>query len=170
AHGMFACSGILFNHESPRRGENFVTRKVTRGVAQILSGKKKNLMLGNLEARRDWGHARDYVVAMWMMLQQDQPDDYVIATGEHRTVRELVETAFGMVGLDWEQHVEIDQSFVRPSEVNDLQGDAGKARERLGWRPTTGFDAMIREMLENDLRLEGVDPAAHLQALPTSHA
>ena len=170
AHGMFACSGILFNHESPRRGENFVTRKVTRGVAQILSGRIKQLKLGNLEARRDWGHARDYVRAMWLMLQQDQPDDFVIATGEHRTVRELVVTAFEMVGLDWEQHVEIDKAFIRPSEVNDLQGDASKAREKLGWEPTIGFEQMIREMLENDLTLEGVEPSDHLQAVPKTHA
>jgi GDPmannose 4,6-dehydratase len=170
AHGMFACSGILFNHESPRRGENFVTRKVTRGVAQILSGRIKQLKLGNLEARRDWGHARDYVRAMWLMLQQDQPDDFVIATGEHRTVRELVVTAFEMVGLDWEQHVEIDQAFIRPSEVNDLQGDATKAREKLGWEPTIGFEQMIREMVENDLKLEGVVPSDHLQAVPKTHA
>jgi GDPmannose 4,6-dehydratase len=170
AHGMFACSGILFNHESPRRGENFVTRKVTRGVAQILSGREKKLRLGNLDARRDWGHARDYVAAMWSMLQQDEADDYVIATGEHRTVRDLVVTAFEMAGMDWEQYVEIDKSFIRPSEVNDLQGDASKARERLGWQPTTGFDDMIREMLVNDLRLEGVDPTAHLQAVPSSRA
>ena len=170
AHGMFACSGILFNHESPRRGENFVTRKVTRGVAQILSGREKQVRLGNLEARRDWGHARDYVKAMWLMLQQDEPDDYVIATGEHRTVRDLVVTAFEMVGLDWEHYVEIDRSFIRPAEVNDLQGDASKARERLQWHPITGFVEMIGEMLENDLRLEGVDPTVHLQAHPTSHA
>ena len=170
AHGMFACSGILFNHESPRRGENFVTRKVTRGVAQILSGRIKQLKLGNLEARRDWGHARDYVRAMWMMLQQDQPDDFVIATGEHRTVRELVVTAFEMVGLDWEEHVEIDQAFIRPSEVNDLQGDATKAREKLGWEPTIGFEQMIREMVENDLRLEGVEPSDHVRAVPKTHA
>jgi GDPmannose 4,6-dehydratase len=170
AHGMFACSGILFNHESPRRGENFVSRKVTRGVAQILSRREKKLRLGNLEARRDWGHARDYVRAMWMMLQQDEPDDFVIATGEHRTVRELVVTAFGMVGLDWEQYVEIDKSFIRPSEVNDLQGDATKARERLGWEPTVSFEQLIREMLETDLALEGLDANSHLQARPKTNA
>jgi GDPmannose 4,6-dehydratase len=170
AHGMFACSGILFNHESPRRGENFVTRKVTRGVAQILSGREKKLKLGNLEARRDWGHARDYVAAMWLMLQQDEPDDYVVATGEHRTVRELVVTAFSMVGLDWEQYVEIDQAYIRPSEVNDLQGDATKARVQLGWKPTVTFEEMIREMLESDLALEGVVAKDHLQALPKTPA
>jgi GDPmannose 4,6-dehydratase len=168
AHGMFACSGILFNHESPRRGENFVTRKVTRGVAQILSGRAKTLKLGNLEARRDWGHARDYVRAMWMMLQEDEPDDFVIATGEHRTVRELVVTAFGMVGLDWEQYVEVDQAFMRPSEVNDLQGDATKARRKLGWEPTTSFEELIREMLDNDMTQEGVESQKHLRAQPTT--
>jgi GDPmannose 4,6-dehydratase len=170
AHGMFACSGILFNHESPRRGENFVSRKVTRGVAQILSGRAQKLKLGNLEARRDWGHARDYVRAMWMMLQQDEPDDFVIATGEHRTVRDLVITAFGMVGLDWEQYVEIDKAFIRPSEVNDLQGDASKARHELGWRPTISFEELIREMLENDLNLEGIESQKHLRALPATGA
>ena len=170
AHGMYACSGILFNHESPRRGENFVTRKVTRGVAQILSGRETKLRLGNLEARRDWGHARDYVRAMWLMLQRDEADDYVVATGEHRTVRELVLTAFAMVGLDWEEYVEIDKAYLRPSEVNDLQGDATKARERLGWEPTIGFEQMIREMLENDLALEGVESKNHLRALPKTHA
>jgi GDPmannose 4,6-dehydratase len=170
AHGMFACSGILFNHESPRRGENFVTRKVTRGVAQILAGRIPKLRLGNLEARRDWGHARDYVRAMWLMLQQDEPDDFVVATGEHRTVRELVVTAFGMVGLDWEKYVEIDKSFIRPSEVNDLQGDATKARERLGWEPTVTFEQLIREMLESDLALEGLDAIGQLQAHPKTSA
>jgi GDPmannose 4,6-dehydratase len=170
AHGMFACSGILFNHESPRRGENFVTRKVTRGVAQILAGRTPKLRLGNLDARRDWGHARDYVRAMWMILQQDEPDDFVIATGEHRTVRELVSMAFGMVGLDWEQYVEIDKAFIRPSEVNDLQGDATKARERLGWEPTVNFEQMIREMLASDLTLEGMDANSHLQARPKTNA
>jgi GDPmannose 4,6-dehydratase len=170
AHKMYACSGILFNHESPRRGENFVTRKVTRGVAQIIAGKHEKLKLGNLDARRDWGDARDYVRAMWMMLQQDEPDDFVVATGEHRTVRELVVLAFEMVGLDWERYVEIDQAYVRPSEVDDLQGDATKAREKLGWKPTISFPQMIREMLESDLALEGVDPKAHLQARPTTSA
>ncbi len=170
AHGMFACSGILFNHESPRRGENFVTRKVTRGVAQILSGREAKLKLGNLEARRDWGDARDYVRAMWLMLQQDEPDDFVIATGEHRTVRELVSTAFEMVGLDWQKYVVIDQAYIRPSEVDDLQGDSTKARKTLGWEPTIGFEQMIREMLESDLALEGLDPKAHLQARPATSA
>jgi GDPmannose 4,6-dehydratase len=158
AHGIHACSGILFNHESPRRGENFVTRKVTRGVASILAGKQDQLLLGNLDARRDWGHARDYVVAMWLMLQQSEPEDYVIASGVSRTVRELVETAFGIVGLDWTKHVKLDAAYVRPAEVNHLCGNASKARERLGWQPATSFEDMIREMLEHDLQSLGLDP------------
>jgi GDPmannose 4,6-dehydratase len=158
AHGIHACSGILFNHESPRRGENFVTRKVTRGVASILAGKQDQLLLGNLDARRDWGHARDYVVAMWLMLQQSEPEDYVIASGVSRTVRELVETAFGIVGLDWTKHVKLDAAYVRPAEVNHLCGNASKARERLGWQPATSFEDMIREMLEHDLQNLGLDP------------
>jgi GDPmannose 4,6-dehydratase len=159
AHGMFACSGILFNHESPRRGENFVTRKVTRGVAAIVAGRATGLRLGNLDAKRDWGHARDYVEAMWLMLQQDQPDDYVIASGVDRSVRELVDTAFGLAGLEWEKHVEIDQAYVRPAEVPDLRGDPSKAQSRLGWRPKTSFEVMIREMLESDLTALGVRPS-----------
>src|SRR5579872_5505513 len=124
AHGLFACSGILFNHESPRRGENFVTRKITRGIAQILSGKATSLRLGNLDSKRDWGHARDYVEAMWMMLQQDEPDDYVIATGQMRSVKDFVVAAFGMANLDWERYVVIDEAYFRPSEVFELRGDS----------------------------------------------
>jgi GDPmannose 4,6-dehydratase len=164
AYGMFAVNGILFNHESPRRGENFVTRKVTRGVASILADKQDRILLGNLDARRDWGHARDYVVAMWLMLQQAEPEDYVIASGVSRTVRELVETAFGIVGLDWTEYVKLDQAYVRPAEVNHLCGNATKARDRLGWQPATSFEDMIREMLENDLRNLGVDPKPLLKA------
>jgi GDPmannose 4,6-dehydratase len=166
AQGMFACSGILFNHESPRRGENFVTRKVTRGVAQIVAGKADRLTLGNLDARRDWGHARDFVEAMWLILQQDHPDDYVIATGESRTVRELVETAFGLAGLDWERYVQLDDVYVRPAEVNHLCGDPAKARRQLGWRPRVTFPEMIREMLEHDLRANEIDPTAVLKPSP----
>ena len=166
AHGMFACSGILFNHESPRRGENFVSRKVTRGVAQILAGRSTELSLGNLDARRDWGHARDYVEAMWMMVQAERPDDYVIATGRSRTVRELVEIAFGLAGLDWEQYVRLDPTYERPSEVNHLHGDPSKARRELGWEPKISFGAMIREMLEVDLRAFGVDPDGILKPVP----
>jgi len=164
AHGLFACSGILFNHESPRRGENFVTRKVTRGVAAILAGRATTLRLGNLDARRDWGHARDYVEAMWLMLQQETPDDYVIATGVQRSIRQLAELAFGFGGLDWEKYVEVDRAYFRPAEVPDLCGDPAKARSQLGWRPKIGFEEMIREMLESDLAALGVRPADVLRA------
>ncbi|MBJ7602471.1 MAG: GDP-mannose 4,6-dehydratase [Candidatus Dormibacteraeota bacterium] len=166
AHGIYACSGILFNHESPRRGENFVTRKVTRGVAKIVAGKADHLSLGNLDSLRDWGHARDYVEAMWLMLQQELPDDFVIATGVARTVKELVETAFGAAGLDWERFVRTDPAYVRPAEVNHLRGDPGKASRQLGWEPKTSFASLIAEMLESDLRAEGVDPNTVLK--PTS--
>ncbi|HEY8815305.1 MAG TPA: GDP-mannose 4,6-dehydratase [Candidatus Dormibacteraeota bacterium] len=163
AHHLFACSGILFNHESPRRGENFVTRKVTRGVAQILAGKTDKLRMGNLDAKRDWGHARDYVNAMWLMLQQDEPDDYVVATGNTRSVKDFVEAAFGLVGLDWKKYVQVDDAYMRPADVAELRGDATKAAEKLGWTPTVTFDELVREMLENDMKLEGVDPAKHLR-------
>jgi GDPmannose 4,6-dehydratase len=163
AHGMFACSGILFNHESPRRGENFVSRKVTRGVAQIMADKLDKLTLGNLDARRDWGHARDYVEAMWLMLQEDHPDDYVIATGQSRTVKELVETAFGLAGLEWGPYVQLDSVYVRPAEVDHLCGDSTKARNQLGWQPRITFPEMVREMLEHDLRVYGLDPARVLK-------
>ena len=162
AHDLFACSGILFNHESPRRGENFVTRKVTRGIGQILAGKADKLRLGNMDAKRDWGHARDYVEAMWLMLQQDNADDYVIATGEMRSVRDFVAAAFAMVGLDWQKYVVIDEAYMRPADVHELRGDASKAMKLLGWKPKTTFDELVREMLENDLSAEGVDPAQHL--------
>jgi GDPmannose 4,6-dehydratase len=163
AHQLFACSGILFNHESPRRGENFVTRKVTRGVAQILAGKTDKLRMGNLDAKRDWGHARDYVNAMWLMLQQDEPDDYVIATGVTRSVKDFVEAAFGLAGLDWKKYVQVDDAYMRPADVAELRGDATKAAEKLGWTPTVTFDELVREMLENDMKLENVDPAKHLR-------
>ncbi|HEY6876004.1 MAG TPA: GDP-mannose 4,6-dehydratase [Candidatus Dormibacteraeota bacterium] len=162
AHKLFACSGILFNHESPRRGENFVTRKITRGIGQILSGRSDKLRLGNMDAKRDWGHARDYVEAMWLMLQQDKAEDFVIATGEMRSVREFVETAFGMVGLDWHKYVVTDEAYMRPADVHELRGDASKAVRVLGWKPTTTFDELVREMLESDLNLEGVEPGKHL--------
>ena len=164
AHRLFACSGILFNHESPRRGENFVTRKITRGIAQILAGKTDRLRLGNLEAKRDWGHARDYVYAMWLMLQQNQADDYVIASGEMRSVREFAEVAFAMAGLGWDKYVVVDEAYMRPAEVNELRGDAAKAKRVLGWKPMTSFPDLVREMLDADLKLEGVDPAKHLKA------
>lgn len=156
AYGMHACSGIVFNHESPRRGFEFVTRKVTSGVARILAGKSNELRLGNLEARRDWGHAREYVEAMWLMLQQPQPDDFVIATGETHSVQELAEVAFGAAGLDWRKYVVRDPDLHRPSEVNVLQGDAGKARRALGWAPRIKFRELILEMVEKDCGALGV--------------
>jgi GDPmannose 4,6-dehydratase len=165
AHGLFACSGILFNHESPRRGENFVTRKVTRGIAAILAGRASKLRLGNLDSKRDWGHARDYVEAMWLMLQQDAPDDFVIASGIQWSIRQLAELAFDMVGLDWQKYVEVDKAYFRPAEVPDLRGDSSKARARLNWRPKITFAEMIREMLEYDLEAAGLKPAAHLRAI-----
>jgi GDPmannose 4,6-dehydratase len=166
AHHLYTSSGILFNHESPRRGENFVTRKVTRGIAQILAGKLDKLRMGNLDAKRDWGHARDYVQAMWLMLQQEEGDDYVVATGESRSVKEFVQAAFDMVGLDWHAYVEVDSAYVRPADVMELRGDPTKAAKKLGWKPTITFTDLVSEMLENDLRLEGVDPAKHLRTPP----
>lgn len=151
AHGLFACNGMLFNHESPRRGVNFVTRKVTLGIARILSGDSRPIVLGNLEPRRDWGYAGEYVEAMWMMLQQPEPDDYVIATGETHSVQDLVETAFALVGLNWQEHVIIDPALYRPTEVDVLMGDASKAARVLDWRPRTRFPALVRMMLEADL-------------------
>jgi GDPmannose 4,6-dehydratase len=151
SYGMFCCSGILFNHESPRRGKEFVTRKVTDGVARIKAGLAKELRLGNLDARRDWGFAGDYVQAMWLMLQQDKPDDYVIATGEAHTVQELVETAFDGAGLPWRPYVVQDPNLIRPAEVDLLIGDATKARRQLGWKPRVGFHELVRRMVEADL-------------------
>jgi GDPmannose 4,6-dehydratase len=153
AYGLFIANGILFNHESPRRGETFVTRKVTRAAARIKEGLQEKLYLGNLEAKRDWGFAGDYVEAMWLMLQQEKPDDYVIATGETHSVRELVECAFAEVGVEWRRHVEIDKRYLRPTEVDLLQGDARKARDVLGWRPRMGFAELIKTMVAHDLDL-----------------
>jgi GDPmannose 4,6-dehydratase len=155
AYGMHASNGILFNHESPRRGETFVTRKITRGLARILSGKDRKLFMGNLDAKRDWGYAKDYVEAMWLMLQQDQPDDYVVATGETWTVKDFLERSFSRVGLDWHDYVEFDPRYLRPSEVDLLIGDAGKARQKLGWSPRTSFDELVRIMVDADLEAEG---------------
>jgi GDPmannose 4,6-dehydratase len=151
SYGMFACSGILFNHESPRRGLEFVTRKVTDGVARIKLGLAKELRLGNLEAKRDWGFAGDYVKAMWLMLQQEKPDDYVVSTGETHSVRELVEEAFGHVGLDWQEYVVQDPALIRPAEVDLLVGDPTKARRVLGWEPEVDFRGLVRMMVEADL-------------------
>jgi GDPmannose 4,6-dehydratase len=153
SYDLFAASGILFNHESERRGLEFVTRKVTHGVAAIKLGLRDDLALGNLDAERDWGYAKDYVEAMWLMLQQDQPADYVIATGKSHSVRELVRIAFEHVGLDPEQHVRIDPQFMRPAEVEHLIGDASKARDQLGWEPRTSFEDMVRLMVDADLEL-----------------
>ena len=158
AYGLHASNGILFNHESPRRGGTFVTRKVTRGIAAILAGTEEHLYMGNLDARRDWGFAPEYVEAMWRMLQQDQPDDYVIATGEMHSVREFIEVAFGLVGLEWERHVRIDERYFRPTEVDELCGDASKAARVLDWRPAITFAGLVRLMLEADLREAGLDP------------
>jgi len=151
SYGLFACSGILFNHEGVRRSLEFVTRKVTDAAARIKLGKARELRMGNLDAKRDWGYAPDYVRAMWMMLQQDEPDDYVIATGETRSVQELVETAFQHAGLDWRKHVVIDPKFIRPAEVDILVGDASKAKKKLGWVPTVTFKQMIERMVDADL-------------------
>ena len=150
---MFACAGILFNHESPRRGFEFVTRKITHAVARIKHGIDKELRLGNLDARRDWGFAGDFVQAMWLMLQQDKPDDFVIATGETRTIREFCQVAFDRAGLDWENYVVVDERFFRPAEVNILLGDAAKASETLGWKPETSFEKMVQLMVDHDLEM-----------------
>jgi len=151
SYGLFACNGILFNHESERRGATFVTRKVTHAAAAIKLGLQDKLFLGNLDAKRDWGHAKDYVRAMWMMLQQDEPDDYVIATGETHSVRELLEVAFGHLGLDWQKHVEIDPRYFRPAEVDLLIGDATKAKTKLGWQPEITFKELVTTMVDADV-------------------
>lgn len=151
AYGIFALSGILFNHESPRRGGEFVTRKITSAAAKIKLGLEKEIRLGNLEARRDWGHSKDYVRAMWLMLQQDQPEDYVIASGEAHSVRAFLDLAFSFVDMDYRKHIVIDEKLYRPSEVNVLQGDASKAHKKLNWRPSVSFEELIREMVRTDL-------------------
>jgi GDPmannose 4,6-dehydratase len=153
AYGLFACCGVLFNHESPRRGETFVTRKITRAATRIKEGLQDKVYLGNLEARRDWGYAGDYVEAMWLMLQQDQAEDYVIATGEAHTVREFAEEVFGLLGLDWRQYVAVDPRYFRPTEVEALLGDAAKAGQRLGWQPQVRFKDLARLMTEHDWQL-----------------
>ena len=153
SYGLFACNGILFNHESPRRGETFVTRKITRAAAHIKAGLQQKLYLGNLDAKRDWGYAKEYVEAMWLMLQQDQPDDYVIATNETHSVREFLEAAFAHAGLAWQKHVEIDPNYFRPTEVDLLIGDYSKAKQKLGWEPKTKFNALARLMVDADMKL-----------------
>lgn len=153
SYNLHASNGILFNHESPRRGETFVTRKITRAVAHILAGFQDHLYLGNLDARRDWGYAKEYVEAMWLMLQQEQPDDYVIATNETHSIREFLDLAFGHVSLEWQQYVRIDPRYYRPAEVDILQGDYSKARTKLGWEPKTRFADLVKLMVEEDIRL-----------------
>lgn len=167
AYGMFACSGILFNHESPRRGDTFVTRKVTEAIAKIVAKKQKKVYVGNLEAKRDWGYAPEYVEVMWKMMQQDKPDDYVIATGEAHSVREFVEEAFRLVGLDWEQYAEVDPWYFRPTEVEHLIGDATKAKEKFGWHPKVTFKDLIQIMMIEDLKSAGIDPQKF--GLPLRH-
>jgi len=153
AYGLHATNGILFNHESPRRGEGFVTRKITRAVAHIKAGLQNKLYLGNLDAKRDWGYAKEYVEAMWLMLQQDQPDDYVVATGETHSVREFLEESFHYAGLDWQKYVELDRRYLRPSEVDLLIGDGSKAKRKLNWEPKTKFKELVRLMVDADIRL-----------------
>lgn len=156
SYNMYACNGILFNHESPRRGETFVTKKITHAIAKILNKEQDKLYLGNLDAKRDWGYAKDYVEAMWLMLQQEKAEDYVIATGETHSVREFLDEAFGLVGLDWKKYVEIDPRYYRPAEVDILLGDPTKAKEKLGWTPKTTFKELVKIMLKYDLNNVGL--------------
>jgi GDPmannose 4,6-dehydratase len=169
AYGLFAVNGILFNHESVRRGETFVTRKITRAIARIKAGMQDKLYLGTLDAKRDWGYAPEYVEAMWLMLQQDQPDDYVIATGESHTVGEFVELAFAHAGLDWKRHVEIDPRYFRPAEVDSLCGDPSKAREQLGWKARTSFEDLVTLMVDGDLGLLRAEQAGLLVRVDRDH-
>ena len=161
SYNMFACNGILFNHESERRGETFVSRKITRAATRIKLGLQQKLYMGNIDARRDWGHARDYVEAMWLMMQADEPDDYVIATGETHSVREFLEEAFGYLGLDWEKYVEIDPRYFRPAEVDLLLGDPTKARTILGWEPKVSFKELVKIMVDSDMKLAEREQRAH---------
>ena len=156
SYNIFACNGILFNHESPRRGETFVTRKITRAVARIVAGSQNKLYLGNLDSKRDWGYAKDYVRAMWLMLQQEQPDDYVIATGETYSIKDFLEIAFGCVNLKWQDYVEFDQRYLRPTEVDLLIGDPTKAKEKLGWKPSVTFKELVTLMIAADLQAVGL--------------
>jgi GDPmannose 4,6-dehydratase len=160
SYNMFACNGILFNHESERRGETFVSRKITRAATRIKLGLQEKLYLGNLDARRDWGYARDYVEAMWLMLQAEEPDDYVVATGETHSIREFLDLSFGMLDLDWKEFVEIDPRYYRPTEVDLLLGDATKAREKLGWEPKVAFPELVKIMVDHDLGLAQQEQAA----------
>lgn len=166
SYGMFACNGILFNHESPRRGETFVTRKITRAIARILAGQQKKLYMGNLDAKRDWGYAKDYVKAMWLMLQQEEPDDYVISTGETHSVEEFLEKAFSYVNLKWQDYVEFDERYLRPAEVDLLIGDSSKAREKLGWKPSVTFEELVYLMVDADMEALGLTSPRHGSGLP----
>ena len=159
SYDLFACNGILFNHESPRRGETFVTRKITRAVARIVAGKQKDLYLGNLDSKRDWGYAKDYVKAMWLMLQQDKPDDYVIATNETHEIREFLDIAFGYVNLNWQDYVKFDERYLRPAEVDLLIGDPAKAKKQLGWEPSVTFEELVKLMVDADLSALGIVPS-----------
>jgi GDPmannose 4,6-dehydratase len=156
SYDLFACNGILFNHESPRRGETFVTRKITRAIARIVAGQQKKLYLGNLDSKRDWGYAKDYVRAMWLMLQQEHPDDYVVATGETHSIREFLDVSFKYVNLDWHDYVEFDPRYLRPAEVDLLIGDPSKAKEKLGWEPSVTFEQLVGLMVDADLRALGI--------------
>jgi GDPmannose 4,6-dehydratase len=160
SYDLFACNGILFNHESERRGETFVSRKITRAATRIKLGLQDKLYLGNLDARRDWGYAGDYVEAMWLMMQADEPEDFVIATGETHSVREFLDEAFGLLDIDWHKHVDIDPRYYRPTEVDLLLGDASKAREKLGWEPKVGFKELVRLMVEHDMEMALAEQAA----------
>ncbi|SKB15479.1 GDP-mannose 4,6-dehydratase (GDP-D-mannose dehydratase) [Planktothrix sp. PCC 11201] len=162
SYGLFASNGILFNHESPRRGPTFVTRKITRAVARIVKGKQKEIYLGNLDSKRDWGYAKDYVRAMWLMLQHSEPDDYVVATNETHSIREFLDIAFGHVNLDWQNYVKFDQRYLRPAEVDILIGDPTKAKEKLGWEPSVTFEELVKLMVDSDLKaLEETQEATH---------
>lgn len=158
SYNLFACNGILFNHESPRRGETFVTRKITRAIARIVAGQQKKLYLGNLDSKRDWGYAKDYVRAMWLMLQQDEPDDYVVATGETHAIHEFLDLSFNYVNLKWQDYVEFDERYLRPAEVDLLIGDPAKAKQKLGWEPSVTFEQLVQLMVEADLKALGLIP------------
>jgi GDPmannose 4,6-dehydratase len=169
AYDLFACNGVLFNHESPRRGETFVTRKITRAVAHIVAKKQSELYLGNLEAKRDWGYAPEYVKAMWLMLQQEKPDDYVLGTGESHSVKDFLEEAFGYAGLDWQEHVRIDPRYFRPTETDQLLADCAKARETLGWEPRVTFKELVRVMVDADMEAVGLESPGESKAILVKH-
>ena len=164
SYNMFACNGILFNHESPRRGETFVTRKITRAVARIVAGRQKDLYLGNLDSKRDWGYAKDYVRAMWLMLQQDEPGDYVVATGETHTIKEFLDIAFNYVNLDWNDYVKFDPRYLRPAEVDILIGDPTNTQAKLGWKPSIDFEGLVKLMVDSDLEAIGLEPMSESKA------